>query len=1397
MFSYNRDLNIVRKKNSCIHPLTDHENDLCFLEAIFIDSPYPHQTFTFAFWKSMAKYGLRKSAMRHLISLNELGGTLVSFTHPSERHQDMEQSSEDSLDEILYKYLSLDLDALRQKKVRILAEIHEQVDLGVVVDILTGLRALIVCDSGFIPNDISPCVVDPESRTIVPIGQIGEIWIRTSNCLAESLYKLPTLSKEIFENYLTLSDASEVANNYSFCTNIYTEDFPLLDRNAPLQNSSIYQSDKLTKYTRTGLVGFLLPDKTSHNSNLSINSNQKIQHKNRLFVVCLLKDVATYTCAAPRDSDDKDVITSSSHNSSYTSTENNLEEQALILNNVSSDFSMWSFPYINAISISPIQIKNKCFMNIYVSVTLEKNFINKLVKCMIKNIKHFLGPDVLLVSVFEKDVICSSTFYDEKSCTNKPTSKLHELKTLFSGYDSGISTIAKLKKISTDRFNNQKKHEHEFINTIRMDVKSIKLKIRKNLLAPSLVHLNIGALTSMMSNLSKRKELQNVMITPASLSDYPTNDLASSLHTCSQISYLPEQGSESDNAYNGIFNTHSYSSVLVNFDNITDLLVARCRAQGSRRALVLFDENMVEEKEKTYSNIGLNVGSIAHYLTDRLSLVKGTRVIIASSCSYGLFLALHACLYADIVPVILPPPEVPFTPSNFHIWTVAIVKFNIGYIMVDNKSEAIVKNFLHKLVVEPCMESFINTISSKIGPFEFPLRVINTNYLSKVGKSYYSGNLSFSRSNLRHPAFQPSKKDIPQIWTTLCDRNLKSGSRDSYSFSRDSLIEEVKQVEDSSGNKHPPAVILVYSDTSVYGSFVYLSHKALLNQCSRLARCFINQHINDDYRRSESLFSYFFNPISVKSIKPGSLKVKREFSDKINNKISVIGCHYRGLGFLYCTLIGIYTGIEIALIPNVKYEDTITLIYHYYSQNEVISTFVRKRYLKATAEKWTMDSELFRSCKLLNKNFVISCDTLNSEASVEQIDSYLSKSILSQNKIYIAWESPINPILSLQDVSQSSRVYLRFKSADIHNNILTVTGVRRNAEKLSSFTSGMNSSEIMLVDRGQPVEGSAVIVRDPVTKRIQPFGFVGEIWIGSESNASVSSRLTPNGKLNNSLKNNTPLESDLFVYHNKKIFIKRTNLHGFLWPVIKDGYVKELDPISGETRKNMGTETLDASDLSHINTSSTKRSDLYNSPNNSNCSTSIRNDKYGIITFGVSELEMKSASLFIVASTDDRILINGVYYMLRILESVIEEAYRGPMAGKCVVISIKPRSEPFILLLGVWLFGTETASTTSNSEFEIQCSDTRDARKSISMFALNSATRVIKTLLYNYAICPSMIAFVPMGAISGNGKPVDHRVSLKRAYLCGDLPIYHLICIKDIPECRPGNRVSYCRRFCT
>lgn len=1358
------------------------------LKAIFIDSPYPHPTFTFSFWKTMYKYGLKKMAMRHLLSLNELGGTLIAYSHPPDEGYDTKyENDESSLEGMLYTSLSLDLDAVKQGKVNILSVLSEQVDLGVVVDVLTGFRALIISDTGFIADDISLCIVDPDTKTVLPSGHIGEVWIRTSNCLTNLFYGLPSLTKQTFDNYLSPSQINTLSKDYNFSVDTYTNDSPTASQSLGEQDVESSVSVDLVKYTRTGVVGFFDTDKTTD-----------VHSRTLLYITCTLKDIATYTCPVSQINEKYSIISNYENADKNQITESDTYEQALVLNNVASDFSIWSFPYIDAIHIRPIKIQDRCLMDILAVVTLDKSLINKLVKCMIKNIRQFLGPDVLLVSIFEKEVINYHPSNNNDIRPEKKAGDLSYLKSLFPGYDSGISTVAKLRKSDVGS-NPEKKHDHEFINTNRIDVPSIRLKIRKNIIAPSYVHLNVRVADTLALSSRSNKNLHNVMITPVSLANFSTNDPPYAV-SCFQINYMPEQAIEP----HLVDHNKNYSTVMVNFDNITDLLVARCRAQGSGRALCLLNENMMIEKSKTYSNIGLNIGAIAHYMLNRTSLKRGARAIVSSSCAYGLLLAVHACLYADIIPIILSPPDKSHSLTSLHIWTRTIVKFKIEYIIVDNKSNDVVKDFLHKLVVDPSIEGLINAISDKIGSFEFPLRVVNINHLSKVGKSYYSKNLSFSRDRLSSSGSQNNeqthKKDIPPIWGTLCDRILKSDNAETRSSSRISIMDEDLNIKDKDGSVHPTVLILVHPDSHSSNFFIYLSHKVLLKQCSRLAKCFIHQHINDDYRQSESLFSYFFNPHSVENIKPGSLKVRRKLGEKLDNKISVIGCHYRGLGFLYCTMIGIYTGMESILIPSVKYEDTLDLIYRYYSQNEVITTFILKRYLRAIAHRWTENSDTTKDRRLLNKNFVISCDTLNADASIEQFASDINRSVLHNYKIYLAWGSPINPIISIQDSNPKTHQHIKLKSNDIHKNILTVTGISNGSERKDELSDDMSPREVIYVDKGQPAEGSIIIVRDIVTKQILPFGFVGEIWIGSESNARVSIRSTHRKESDRPSKRGIVFDDELFCYHNQKFFIKRTHLHGFLWPLSRvDHAEKSVSVLGGTTAKN--SDSISRPQAQGESASSRNRSKSLNVPRDMD-STPYTNipesdGRRNTVTFGASELEMKNASLFVLSCTKDRILVNGVYYFQKLLELLIEEVYRGPMAGKCVVISIGPNSEPFVILMGMHLYNPDIQSTDDDVGHGLPRANSRSIRKTTNIFALNSATRVLKVLLSEHSIYPSMIAFVPVEAISSNLNSIDFRVSLKNAYMCGDLPIYHLICINDIPECRPGNRVSYSRSFGT
>jgi acyl-CoA synthetase (AMP-forming)/AMP-acid ligase II len=94
---------------------------------------------------------------------------------------------------------------------------------------------------------VSVAIVDTDSKTLMPRGTVGEIWIHSPTLIPKQFWALPTLSNRVFKAHPTM---------YSQINEPVPKDFALETTERIISGRAVNESILLDEYVRTGLFGF-------------------------------------------------------------------------------------------------------------------------------------------------------------------------------------------------------------------------------------------------------------------------------------------------------------------------------------------------------------------------------------------------------------------------------------------------------------------------------------------------------------------------------------------------------------------------------------------------------------------------------------------------------------------------------------------------------------------------------------------------------------------------------------------------------------------------------------------------------------------------------------------------------------------------------------------------------------------------------------------------------------------------------------------------------------------------------------------------------------------------------------------------------------------------------------
>ncbi|KAK9727987.1 hypothetical protein K7432_001392 [Basidiobolus ranarum] len=126
---------------------------------------------------------------------------------------------------------------------------------------------------------------------------------------------------------------------------------------------------------------------------------------------------------------------------------------------------------------------------------------------------------------------------------------------------------------------------------------------------------------------------------------------------------------------------------LVQFQNITDILIWRSSMTPEDRAFVTLDLRGREIKSITFKKLNGKISSLAYYLVEKRGLKAGDHVVLIFPHGLDFIVAVHACLVCGLIPIPLAQPDVTRLHADFIELVEIIQEFRVKSILVNTVTE--------------------------------------------------------------------------------------------------------------------------------------------------------------------------------------------------------------------------------------------------------------------------------------------------------------------------------------------------------------------------------------------------------------------------------------------------------------------------------------------------------------------------------------------------------------------------------------------------------------------------------------------------------------------------------------------------------------------------------------
>ncbi|KAI8854583.1 hypothetical protein BC829DRAFT_486260 [Chytridium lagenaria] len=747
---------------------------------------------------------------------------------------------------------------------------------------------------------------------------------------------------------------------------------------------------------------------------------------------------------------------------------------------------------------------------------------------------------------------------------------------------------------------------------------------------------------------------------------------------------------------------------LNSFPTLSHLLRYRSDINAEKPAFAVIDYKGRESKVITFRKFSSKVHSLAHYLVQKRGIRAGDYVLLLYPPGLEYLYALHACLYAGIIPIPLSPPDLNRLKEDIPSLLQVASEFGVKDLLCNAAVEEMMKGRQVMVMVKAVVQQqlavdrdddvntsatsikssseSISSISSQKRPSLYLPNLVNTSRTPKLGLGMSVDDRIFFHAKLSSPTA----------------RSPSNGSqRDSNPHS--ATLSRLRK--SANGQPSPTAIVLVTTSPDLLRTVTRVSHATLLEQC-RLQS--IHARILESTRPTPP------------GQYPGSVQTGVDLgNDGVTNR-PLISCvkSYNGLGLVYSTMLGIYVGSMTIVVPPFDFSNNPIIWFeaiHRYQVKDAFATYPMLEHALTVMQD-------YRSFSLQSvKSLSISIEGRNRPTLNRSIIKTFLANQLEQTSVATTYSTSVNPMVATRGYMTSELTSLHIDLKAMRKGRVQVIKEIRGEQK----EEGKDKSTLLLQDSGRIPNNTIVAIVNPVTRRLCSPNEMGEIWVCSPATVDAveyddvraptsSGSLLPHQPHTQLNAGGSTDLAQIVEGVDPNLTFARTGDVGFLWPV-------SLDSGSSDDVMNLRNRRRRSSGIS-------SSEDLMRGGGG-----------WERLVLSGSPYEMV---LFVAGSLADAIVVNGLRHFPIDVERTVETCHGVVAQEGCVIF--KTGSDKVICVIESIV----------------------DSKAAI----LASVPRIVTAVLDEHQFFIDVVCFVRQGHLARSRLQEKQRGRIKMAYNLGKLP---------------------------